>query len=161
MNSNIVRRWGVAIGCALIIGCAASPPSVPVAPPLPVDEKVLLALDYFEPMYEVDAYGRDISLRLTGRHLPSPIMVEVGKLTELRGLDLYGSTLTDDGLAHLKDLKQLRSIGLGATLVTDKGLVHLEKLDNLQWVWLPSRTVTQDGIDRLKKVRPELNTQLQ
>src|SRR5207249_581852 len=121
------------------------------------DEKVLLVLDHYEPMYKVDTNGRVTHLRLGGRHLPTAVMAEVGKLTELHGLDLYGTSVTDEGLAQLKNLQKLRTMGLGATAITDKGLVHLEKLQSLQWVWLPSQTVTKAGRDKLKDDRPDLN----
>ncbi len=98
---------------------------------------------------------------VNGRRLPTAMMTEVGKLTELHGLDCYGTTVTDEGLAQLKDLQKLRSIGLGATQVTDKGLVHLENLKNLQWVWLPRSTVTKAAVKKLKDARPDMNVDMQ
>jgi hypothetical protein len=146
--------------CACALSCRADPAPKADTPPAAAgtpDEQVLLALDYYEPVYKVDDAGRVTHLRLTGRHLPSDVMVEVGKLTELHGLDCYGSTLSDEGLAQLKDLQKLRSIGLGATSITDKGLSHLEKLQNLQWVWVPGGTTSEDGRQKLKEARPDMN----
>ncbi len=155
-----------AIACAAA-GCRESPapPEPPTAgaaaPSLTPDEKVLLELDYFEPMYQVNVDGRVTRLRLGGRHLPTAIMTEVGKLTELQALELYGTTVTDEGLAQLKDLQKLRSIGLGATPITDEALVHLAKLQSLQWVWVPRATVTSAAIEKLKSERPDMNVYLQ
>ena len=104
-----------AIGCSLVIGCRETPGPAPnvsldlAVPALTSDEKVLLVMDYYEPMYKVDANGRVTHLRLSWRHVPSAVLSEVGKLTELQGLDLYGTTVTDEGLAQLKDLQKLRS----------------------------------------------------
>jgi hypothetical protein len=159
-----MRYLLAAIACAVALGCRE--PVEPVAPqveveaPVPTlttDEKVMLALDYYEPMYKVDTNGRVTHLRLSGRHLPSAILAEVGKLTELQGLDLYGTTVNDEGLAHLKNLQKLRSMGLGATQMTDKGLDHLEKLQTLQWVWVPRQSVSNPGVEKLKGSRPDMN----
>jgi hypothetical protein len=167
-NRRTVPRNGLllaAIAYTLVLGCRDSTPAVvpvtPAGPILSVDEKVLLALDCYEPMYQLDAAGRVIKLRLTGRHLPKAILAEVGKLAELRGLDMYGSSITDEGLAELKDLQNLRALGLGATLVTDQGLVHLEKLQSLQWLWVPGKTVTAAGKEKLQDARPGINVWFQ
>jgi len=152
----------VAIVCAIAFGCQGnSARSVPAAPGPTPDEQVLFALDCYDPMYQVDADGRVTRLRLVWQHLPSPVLAEVGKLTELRAIDLAWSTVTDEGLAQLKDLQKLRSIGLGGTPVTDQGLVHLEKLQSLQWLWLPAKTVTKAGVEKLKDARPDMNVYLQ
>jgi hypothetical protein len=154
-------RWRLlAAVLALPYGCGDNTPSpTPVDAPvlLTVDDKVLLALDYYEPTYKVDADGKVINLMLSGRHVTSAAMAEIGKLTDLHGLDLYGASVTDEGLAQLKDLQKLRSIGLGATPMTDKGLIHLEKLQALQWVWLPRKTVSKVGLEKLKEARPDMN----
>jgi hypothetical protein len=147
-----------AVVCALAVGCQG-PPAPPAAniPAGPVgDEAVLLALDCYEPMYQVDANGRVIKLRMTGRQLPEATLMEVGKLKELRSLDFYGVNLTDDGLAHLKDLQKLKALGIGGTLVTDQGLVHLEKLQGLQFLWVPKNTVTPEAIEKFAAARPDI-----
>jgi hypothetical protein len=115
------------------------------------DAKILLDLDYYEPMYKVDADGRVVRLRLTGRHLPTSVMTEVGKLTELRGLDLYGASISDDGLAELKDLQKLTNIGLGGTQITEKGVEHLAKLEALRYVWLPKQRCEEEAAEKLKR----------
>jgi hypothetical protein len=147
----------VVLACLVVAGCRDDP----VAPPLPPDEKVLRALDYYEPAYKVDADGRVTHLRLTWRNLPPPVMAEVNKLTELHALDLYGADVTDEGLGQIKDLQNLRQMGLGGTPITDRGLVHLQKLQSLQFVWLPKDSVTQAGVEALKQARPDLNVYLQ
>jgi hypothetical protein len=153
-----------AIVCAVTLGCRDnSTPAVPAAPAAPMlapDEKVLLVLDCFDPLYTVDANGRVINLRLTGRHLPTAVLAEIGKLSEVRGLNFYGASVTDEGLAQLKDLQKLRSITLGGTAITDQGLVHLEKLQSLKWLWLPKQTVTKAGVEKLKDARPDMNVRL-
>jgi Leucine Rich repeat len=170
MTPETPRRLGrngigptlAAVLCAVTVGCAGSPPPPVVANPDPTpDGQVLLALDCYDPMYQVDEDGRVTRLNLVWRHLPGPVLAEIGKLTELRHIDLAHTTLTDDGLAQLKDLQKLRSIGLSGTEVTDQGLVHLEKLQSLQWVWLSRNKVTEAAVEKLKEARPDLNVYLQ
>src|SRR5262249_59328043 len=99
--------------------------------------------------------------RLVNRHLPLAVVKEIGKLTELQALDLYGTSIDDDGLAQLKDLQHLRRTGLGGTSITDKGLAHLERLQALQWVWVPKDGVTREAVEKLKQARPGMNVYLQ
>src|SRR5947209_1858632 len=61
--------------CIVAAGCRDNP----VAPPIPPDAMVLLALDYYEPVYKVDADGRVTRLRLTWRSLPLPVLAEINK----------------------------------------------------------------------------------
>jgi hypothetical protein len=126
-----------------------------------LDEKVLLALDYYDPVYQVDEDGRVIKLHLVWRHLPDSVLAEIGKLAELRNIDLACSTVTDDGLAHLQGLQKLSGLGLGGTKITDNGLAHLEKLQSLRYLWLPKNSVTQAGVEQLKEARPDLSVYLQ
>jgi hypothetical protein len=148
--------------CLILAGCRGGTPTndappPPVAKPLSADQKVLLALDCYDPMYKLDADGRVIRLHLTGRNLSADVLADVGKLTELGGLDLYGANITDDGLANLKDLQKLRSCGLGGTPITDKSLPHLAKLNALQHLWVPARTISKAALEKLKEERPDMN----
>ncbi|HEV3116591.1 MAG TPA: hypothetical protein VGY58_06035 [Gemmataceae bacterium] len=150
------RPFLAAFLSAVVAGCGVNSSPVAVA-----DEDVLLTLDCYDPMYQLDAHGRVIKLKVTGLHLPVAIWAAVGRLAELRYLDAAHSTLTDEGLAQLNNLQELRSFGLGGTLVTDQGLVHLEKLPSLQAVWLSKGTVTVQGVEKLKKARPDMNVHFQ
>jgi hypothetical protein len=150
----------MALACAVAVGCKDNAaPTVPVVAPNP-DMKIMHALDCYEPMYKVDANGRVTHLRLPWRHLPTAVLAEIGKLTELQAIELSGTTVTDEGLAQLADLQNLRSMSLVNTPITDGGLVHLEKLLSLQFVWLPKNRVTQAGVESLKRARPDMNVYL-
>jgi hypothetical protein len=146
-------------------GCSSTTTSPPEEPPPAAssspDEAVLHALDYLEPMYQFNADGRVIKLRITGRHLPLSALKEIDKLTELRAIDFYGTTLTDEGLAELKDLQHLRNAGLAGTPLSDRAASHLAKLQSLQWVWLPQHGVSKEAVDKLKQARPDMNVYLQ
>jgi hypothetical protein len=150
-----------AMWCALAVGCGSADTPVDSPIVLTPDEKVLLALDHYEPMYKVDADGRVTRLRMPRRHLPPEVFTEINKLTELVGLDLYGASVSDEGLARLTELRKLRNLGLGGTPISDKALVHIEKLQSLQYLWLPKNRVTKAGVEKLKTARPDLNVYLQ
>jgi hypothetical protein len=156
---STARPLLAALLSAVVAGCGAS--SSPVSPILMADEEVLRALDYYDPMYQVDADGRVIKLKLTGLDLPVTILADIGRLTELRCLDAAWSTVTDEGLAQLNNLQELRDLGLGGTLVSDEGLGHLEKLHSLQRVWLSKGTVTEEGVEKLRKARPDMSVYFQ
>lgn len=142
---------------ALLAGCRDRPVAPVDEPALTADQQILLALDYYEPVYKVDASGRVQRLRLGGRHLPPSVLAEINKLTELVALALEWSTITDDGLGQLKDLQALRSMGLSGTAITDRGLAHLEKLHSLQHVWVPRQSISAEAVEQLKQTRPDLH----
>ena len=53
-------------------------------------------------------------------------------MAHLSGLTLYGTRVTDAGLAYLDNLPHLRRLDLGGTHVTDAGQARLESLDRLE-----------------------------
>ena len=63
-------------------------------------------------------------------------------LTELRGLYLGHTQITDAGLAHLKGLTGLRELGLWGTQITDAGLAHLKGLTGLRKLNLVRTKIT-------------------
>jgi hypothetical protein len=146
-------------------GCSSTTTSPPVEEPPAAsaspDEPVLAALDYLEPMYQLNADGRVIRLRITWRHLPASALKDIGRLSELRAVDFFGTTLTDEGLAELKGLSNLRNAGLGGTRLTDRALPELAKIPSLQWVWLPKDRISQAAVDKLKQARPDMHVYLQ
>ena len=147
----------VASGCSESTAPKKLPaPVAPAAPAANVEEQVLRALDYYEPVYKTDAAGHVTRLRLGGRHVPASVMAEVGKLKHLEGIELFGTTVDDEGLAQLKDLQKLRTIGLVQTNVTDKGLATLEKLGGLQYGWVSKKSISAEAIEKLKDARPDL-----
>ena len=156
----------LAIACAVMLGCRQRPASLKVtdgadSPGLASDEKVLLALDAYNPMYLVNGKGRIIKLKLPWRHLPDSILAEINKLTELEELDCFATTLSDDRLGLLKDLQKLRSFGLARSGITDEGLVYMQKLRSLRYVWLSKERITEEAVEKLKETCPDLTVYLQ
>jgi len=139
------------LACLLLSGCAKPAAPDPVDDGVTGDEKVIQALDAYDPVYQLDEGGRVISLRLEGTFVIPAVLDEVAKLTELESLSLYGASLTDDNLVKLEGLKKLRCLGLAGTQISDNGLVHLEKLDSLLWLWLPQGKVSERRAEELKQ----------
>ncbi|WP_020474415.1 hypothetical protein [Zavarzinella formosa] len=150
------------IMCAvMMVGCRqkSPPPTEPAtgnAPALTSDEKVLLALDAYDPIYQMNSKGRVIKLKLPWRHLSDSMLEEINKLTELEGFDAYGSTLNNDKLKLLKDLQKLRTLGMGSTGVTDEGLAHLQNMRGLHYVWVSKQNVSEEAAAKLSEARPDL-----
>ena len=106
-------------------------------------------------------------------------MAHLGGLVGLRTLNLAGTSITDAGLAHLKDatglryfhlsdcekvgdaglaglkgLKQLEFLSLsGQPRVTDAGLAHLTELTKLKDLHLDQTRITGAGLAHLGKMK--------
>jgi len=122
------------------------------------DKAAMETLKEYAPEYKLDNNGRVVELKLENKQLDDTAFEQLGKLTALQGLSLYGSAFSDAGLEKLQAVGQLRALGLGATAVTDKGLAHLAALPQLRWLWLNGQQrVTQQGVEDLKQALPDLD----
>jgi Leucine-rich repeat (LRR) protein len=65
-------------------------------------------------------------------------------------LDLSCTSITDEGLAHLKGHKKLVRLSLDDTPVTDAGLAHLAGLKGLTVLMLNGTKVSDAGLAHLK-----------
>jgi hypothetical protein len=141
-------------GCLVLAGCRGeqNPTSeVPEEPPSP-DERVLQALEPYDPVYRLNPAGRVVALKLEGRQIPATALDEVAKLTELsEELSLYAASIDDDSLSKLQGLKKVYRLGLGATPITEKGLAHLEALTQLRHLWLSRPLATSPEAEKLKE----------
>ena len=70
----------------------------------------------------------------------------------LRVLNLRGTGVTDEAIAHLAALTSLESINLVGALVTDDGLAHLTALPSLAEIDLGSTEISDAGVERLRAV---------
>jgi len=141
------------------VSCAENPSAIEETES--PDEKVLTALDPYNPLYKVNADGRVTHLSLAGKQVLASAVSEVGKLTELRMLSFSGASITDDSLANLRNLSELKSLYLAGTPISRKGLIHLDNLHNLRWLWLPQKTFTKSDVDKLTTKFPGLSVYLQ
>ena len=104
------------------------------------------------------------------------LMVQIGRLTDVRALYLQGVSVTDAGLAHLANLRDLRTMHLRssritgsglrslvdlpkfhnlliyATPITDGNLAHVERLSKLTNLGLKKTHISDDGIQHLARM---------
>ena len=73
----------------------------------------------------------------------------------MRSLELSGTQITDDGIAHLKGLGELEFLDLSSTEITDDGLRQLGAFTNLKRIDLfLCNGLTKSGMSELKKSLP-------
>ncbi|MBM4043253.1 MAG: hypothetical protein FJ290_32595 [Planctomycetes bacterium] len=92
--------------------------------------------------------GLDIS-----GHASNEDLMHLKELRGLRRLELFGTQITDAGVAHLRNLKGLQRLDLGATQITDAGVAHLMELRGLQSLDLTRTRVTDAGLTHLKELK--------
>ncbi|QDT44440.1 Leucine Rich repeats (2 copies) [Gimesia alba] len=66
----------------------------------------------------------------------------IGKMHQLKHLELYGPDLSNRGVSHLCNLKDLEWFVLDAPQVTDEGLNWLHQCHQLWWLILPDAKIT-------------------
>jgi uncharacterized protein (TIGR03067 family) len=81
------------------------------------------------------------------------------RLSNITGLHLYDSKVTDAGLANLKGINNIEHINLSRTTTTDAGLAHLRGMTKLHLLIVTGTKVTDAGIAELKKALPKLEVE--
>ena len=94
------------------------------------------------------------ALELWGTTLGDADLAPLRGLTQLQMLNLWGSQLTDAGLEDVGRLKNLRTLDLSDNSITDAGLVHLKELTQLRSLDLQGTQVTDAGCAQLKQALP-------
>jgi hypothetical protein len=97
-----------------------------------------------------------IKLNLFGTEVTDAGMNHIGKLTELRTLQLGKTRITDAGLKELRGLTALKTLGLWKTGITDQGLKEIGEFKELKTLYLGKTAITNEGLKQLtglKKLR--------
>lgn len=113
--------------------------------------------------------------------LDSTFWQDLGKLNNLRWLDLSGSNVrdedlrcighfpllmflrlhdtevTDEGVKQLAELQWLEGLDLAGTNVSDKSVEFLVKLSHLTWLNIRGATISGDMVERLQTALPDCN----
>ena len=110
-----------------------------------------VGLDYFANVVDVRLVPRTAGTRVRA---DDATLAKIGRLRRLEDLNLNGTAVTDDGLAHLEGLTELRGLDLSNTRVTDAGLAHLKKLHNLRGLYIVNAGVTDTGLNELEEALP-------
>lgn len=90
---------------------------------------------------------RDLSLR----GVTDADLHQLSGLTNLDGLDLYDSPISDDGLAMICQMTNLQSLTLHGANISSVGLRELSQLSNLNQLGLRGCTLTGDIFAELAK----------
>ncbi len=108
--------------------------------------------------YELfSAYPKLTTLDVGRCHPSEQAIKSIAKCTNLIDLDLSGNrTVNDRTIKYLKSLKQLKSIRLYGTNVSLEGLAELKDLP-LKQIVLPEREYEKDKLDAVSKVFPHAN----
>jgi internalin A len=78
------------------------------------------------------------------------LMAQIGRLDRLESLWVSETrSVTDAGLAHLKNLKNLQRVTFNQTGITGRGLVHLKGMNRLEIVFIDGNDLTDDGLAHL------------
>jgi hypothetical protein len=99
-----------------------------------------------------DDAGNSVSVvRLAGTEASDLDLIAVGKLTDLRMLDLRDTRITGHGLRHLGRLRNLEVLILSGTAVSDPGLEHLAGMTGLKVLCLDETKITSGGLPLLQQ----------
>lgn len=121
-------------------------------------------------MVSVDLSGSD-DLERDVRQLPATVshvevrdreisrstLHQLGKLTELAGLQLQGCKFDNGAITEISNLKQLYVVALDGSSVTDEGLRHLHGLTKLRMLSLSNTQASEGAKEALCKALPKLD----
>jgi hypothetical protein len=122
--------------------------------PVPLWLMQLFGDDFFS-----DVSGASIATDSHLRYLVAFPHLRSLSLFRVSGFDQDGrrqlqSAVTDAGLAFLGRLPQLRQLNLAGTKVTDAGLEHIRGLTQLEDLHLAGTQVTDEGVKKLQQALP-------
>jgi hypothetical protein len=104
-------------------------------------------------MEDLDGLGALTILEVYGRNSVTDAgLAHVREMPLLQFLTLQNARITDAGLEQLKDLK-LGLLSLGGNKITDAGLVHIGAIKTLKTLWLGNTEVTDAGLEHLKGLK--------
>ena len=92
-------------------------------------------------------------LRLQDTRVTESGMKEIGKLSDLRSLNVPGVPVGAAGLSHLKELRKLKRLVLSGAKIDAKAAVQLGGFVNLEELRLYECQITDELIERLKRLR--------
>ena len=72
-----------------------------------------------------------------------------GRFPRVTGLSIYGSKITDEGLAGLENFPIVASLNLESKSITDKGIRYLCKVPTFSFLRLNATRITDEGVSYL------------
>lgn len=129
---------------------------VPGLPLEPTSKAVIAELHRLGGRAWADEAGRVIRVELARLPIGNDDLAILSKLPHLqslnlRGINVFKGTLSNDGLRHISGLTQLRSLNLSANhLLNDPSLMHIRKLKRLESLNLTGTRIGNDGLIHLR-----------
>jgi Leucine-rich repeat (LRR) protein len=80
-------------------------------------------------------------------------LVCLGKLKQLRWLQIYPCAFSDAGIAHLAGLTNMERLGISGPKMTDKGLSYLSNMKNLNHLTVTDGNLTDKSLRHLERLR--------
>ena len=97
------------------------------------------------------------SMSIQQTPLDAAAIEQIDKISSLRGLILGGWYLTDENLQHLQPPSQLTNLNLYGTNISDAGLANLKELRSLREISMTHNSrITPAGIRELQKSLPNV-----
>jgi len=119
------------------------------------EQTALDALEEYEPVTHLDGEGHVFKLKLELAHVDDAVMDYVVQFTRLQSLSLYGSSVTDSGIAKLRELKNVEDLNIMDTRISDLGVASLSEVTSLRRIWLRTNDrLTPAGVAALEKALP-------
>jgi uncharacterized protein YjbI with pentapeptide repeats len=90
--------------------------------------------------------GQVLTVDLTGTDVTNADLEQLQAFTQLLGLILTDTGVSDDGLRHVAKLGTLTTLELYRTSISDAGLEHLSNMNSLAGLYLKGTKITDDGL---------------
>ena len=94
-------------------------------------------------------------LGLRGAKVTSAGLAHLSGFPNLEKIRLYLTSVDDDGMIDLGRMSKLRLVDVASTQITDAGLGHLMELPNLEQLDVSSTTVSKETVVQFKLAHPK------
>lgn len=127
-------------------------------PPEPTSKAVIAQLHRLGGRVWADEGGRVIRVELARVPIGDDDLAILSKLPHLqwlnlRGINTFKGTMTNDGLRHISELTQLRLLNLSANHGLDSpSLFHIRNLKRLEWLNLTGTRIGNEGLIHLREL---------
>ena len=101
---------------------------------------------WYRTLFGDDFMNPVVLVRLAGTAAEDNDLGWVGRLTQLRMLDLRDTRISDEGLRQLRRLRDVQILVLTGTTVSEKGLTQLVGMRELQVLCLEETKITDAGL---------------
>ncbi|MGE5294792.1 MAG: M56 family metallopeptidase, partial [Solirubrobacterales bacterium] len=117
---------------------------------LDVDDNALRAGSPFAALQPDDIQMLDLSMC---KDSDDSVLTDIARLRGLKALDLTVTTVTGDGLDHLREIPDLRWLSLASTPLNDEGAAHLASLGSLEYLNLRYTKITDAAMAHVGGLR--------